>query len=156
MQFKFDANQEYQAAAVEAVVNLFEGQPNGSLLLVARLFDYLGMKSLYALEWAEYFRQLKENPNKELVTLYIGNQMNSTTYGMLTDLRDQRIARRVPRGMARRSHPIPAAERALPLGRGMGLLDGCATAADSAGVPRLERRRALPAAGVHPAQGEVR
>ena len=32
MQFKFDANQEYQAAAVEAVVSLFEGQPNGSLL----------------------------------------------------------------------------------------------------------------------------
>jgi hexosaminidase len=59
-----------------------------SLLLAARLFDYLGMKSLYALEWAEYFRQLKDNPKKELVQLYIGNQMNSTTYGMLTDLRE--------------------------------------------------------------------
>src|SRR5438093_6739725 len=59
-----------------------------SLLLAARLFDYLGMKSLYALEWADYFRQLKENPKKELVTLYIGNQINSTTYGMLTDLRE--------------------------------------------------------------------
>jgi hypothetical protein len=59
-----------------------------SLLLSARLFDYLGMKSLYALEWADYFRQLKENPKKELVQLYIGNQMNSTTYGMLTDLRE--------------------------------------------------------------------
>src|ERR1035437_337842 len=59
-----------------------------SLLLAARLFDYLGMKSLYAVEWAGYFRQLKENPNKELVQLYIGNQMNSTTYGMLTDLRE--------------------------------------------------------------------
>jgi hypothetical protein len=59
-----------------------------SLLLAARLFDYLGMKSLYAVEWADYFRQLKENPRKELVQLYIGNQMNSTTYGMLTDLRE--------------------------------------------------------------------
>jgi hypothetical protein len=59
-----------------------------SLLLAARLFDYLGMKSLYAVEWADYFRQLKENPSKELVQLYIGNQMNSTTYGMLTDLRE--------------------------------------------------------------------
>ncbi len=59
-----------------------------SLLLAARMFDYLGMKSLYAIEWAEYFRQLKENPKKELVQLYIGNQMNSTTYGMLTDLRE--------------------------------------------------------------------
>jgi hypothetical protein len=60
----------------------------GSLLLAARMFDYLGMKSLYAVEWADYFRQLKENPKKELVTLYIGTQMNSTTYGMLTDLRE--------------------------------------------------------------------
>ncbi|MEY2427714.1 MAG: hexosaminidase [Verrucomicrobiota bacterium] len=60
----------------------------GSFLLAARMFDYLGMKSLYAVEWADYFRQLKENPKKELVTLYIGNQMNSTTYGMLTDLRE--------------------------------------------------------------------
>jgi hypothetical protein len=59
-----------------------------SLVLAARLFDYLGMKSLYAVEWAEYFRQLRENPKKELITLYIGNQMNSTTYGMLTDLRE--------------------------------------------------------------------
>jgi hypothetical protein len=59
-----------------------------SLLLAAKLFDYLGMKSLYAVEWADYFRQLQENPKKELVTLYIGNQMNSTTYGMLTDLRE--------------------------------------------------------------------
>ena len=59
-----------------------------SLVLAARLFDYLGMKSLYAVEWAEYFRQLRENPKKELNTLYIGNQMNSTTYGMLTDLRE--------------------------------------------------------------------
>ena len=41
-----------------------------------------------ALEWAEYFRQLKEDPKKELVQLYCGNQMNSTTYGMLTDLRE--------------------------------------------------------------------
>jgi hypothetical protein len=59
-----------------------------SLVLAARLFDYLGMKSLYAVEWAEYFRQLGDNPKKELITLYIGNQMNSTTYGMLTDLRE--------------------------------------------------------------------
>lgn len=59
-----------------------------SLLVASRMFDYLGMKTLYAAEWADYFRQLKENPKKELVTLYIGNQMNSTTYGMLADLRE--------------------------------------------------------------------
>jgi hypothetical protein len=59
-----------------------------SVLVAARLFDYLGMKSLYVVEWADYFRQLRENPKKELVQLYCGNQMNSTTYGMLTDLRE--------------------------------------------------------------------
>src|SRR5439155_9526929 len=68
---------------------------------------------------------------------------------------DQRIARAVPRGLARRSHPIPPAERALPLGCRMGLLDGHAKAARSADPPRLERRRAVSAAGHNPAQNEM-
>ena len=59
-----------------------------SYLVSARMCDYLGMKSLYAVEWSDYFQQLKENPNKELVSLYIGNQMNSTTYGMIGDLQE--------------------------------------------------------------------
>src|SRR5438034_9767804 len=33
MQFKFDANQEYQLSAIESVVNLFEGQPQAKLEL---------------------------------------------------------------------------------------------------------------------------
>ena len=32
MEFKFDANQDFQVCAIDAVVNLFEGQPNESLL----------------------------------------------------------------------------------------------------------------------------
>jgi hypothetical protein len=32
MQFKFDANQEFQVKAVDAVIDLFEGQPHGQLL----------------------------------------------------------------------------------------------------------------------------
>ena len=59
-----------------------------SLLMAARLFDYLGMKSLYAVEWAGYFRQLKENPDPKLVTLFIGIQMNAQDHGMLADLMD--------------------------------------------------------------------
>jgi len=58
------------------------------LLLAARLFDYLGMKSLYAVEWAGYFRDLKANPESKLVDLYIGNQMNAQDHGMLADLVD--------------------------------------------------------------------
>jgi hypothetical protein len=46
------------------------------------------MKCLYAAEWDFYFRELQKDPKPELLTLYIGNQMNSTTYGMLTDLRE--------------------------------------------------------------------
>lgn len=32
MQFKFDANQEFQVKAVDAVADLFDGQPNSRLL----------------------------------------------------------------------------------------------------------------------------
>jgi hypothetical protein len=59
-----------------------------SLVLSARLFDYLGMKSLYAVEWAGYFRQLQANPDPKLVTLFIGIQMNAQDHGMLADLRE--------------------------------------------------------------------
>jgi hexosaminidase len=59
-----------------------------SLVLAARQFDYLGMKCLYAVEWAGYFRLLKENPDPQLVTLYIGIQMNAQDHGMLADLRE--------------------------------------------------------------------
>jgi len=59
-----------------------------SLLLGARMFDYLGMKSLYATEWADYFRILKNNPDPELVRLYLNTQMASQDHGMLADLMD--------------------------------------------------------------------
>ena len=59
-----------------------------SLLVSAQMFDYLGMKWLYALEWARYFRELKSNPDPNLVTLYIGIQMNAQDHGMMADLLD--------------------------------------------------------------------
>jgi hypothetical protein len=59
-----------------------------SLVLAARLFDYLCMKNLYAVEWVGYFRDLKANPDPKLVTLYIGIQMNAQDHGMLADLRE--------------------------------------------------------------------
>ena len=60
------------------------------------------------IEWADYFRQLKENPRKDLVQLYIGNQMNSTTYGMLTDLREMisELRDRLPRGRLDEATPF--------------------------------------------------
>jgi hexosaminidase len=59
-----------------------------SLMLSARLFDYLCMKCLYAVEWAGYFRELKANPDPKLVELYMGHQMNAQDHGMLADLRE--------------------------------------------------------------------
>ncbi len=59
-----------------------------SLVLATRLFDYVCMKNLYAVEWGAYFRELKTNPDPKLVTLYIGIQMNAQDHGMLADLRD--------------------------------------------------------------------
>src|ERR1039457_270423 len=68
---------------------LAPGDPTlNSPLLAARLFDYLGMKCLYAVEWAGYFRELKTNPDPKLVTLYIGIQMNAQDHGMLDKVLD--------------------------------------------------------------------
>ena len=67
-----------------------------SLLLSARLFDYLGMKRLYAVEWAGYFRELQANPDPKLVSLYLGNQMNAQDHGMLADLVDASSGLREP------------------------------------------------------------
>src|SRR4051794_20775303 len=46
--------------------------------------------------------------------------------------------------MARRSHSVPPAKRALSLGCGMGLLDGGAAARRAKGLAGLERRRTIP------------
>jgi hypothetical protein len=59
-----------------------------SLILAARIFDYLGMKCLYAVEWAGYFRELQKNPDPKLVRLFVGIQMNAQDHGMLADLMD--------------------------------------------------------------------
>jgi len=59
-----------------------------TLLLAARNFDYLGMKCLYAVEWAGYFRELRANPTPKMIELYLGNQMNAMDHGMLADLVD--------------------------------------------------------------------
>jgi hypothetical protein len=71
-----------------------------TFLLAARLFDYLGMKSLYAIEWAGYFRDLKANPDSKLEELYIGNQMNGQDHGMLADLVDTVSGLREPYRLA--------------------------------------------------------
>ncbi len=60
----------------------------GSLLLGARMFDYLAMKNLYAVEWAGYFRLLGEKPAEDLVSVYVHIQMSTQNHSMLADLMD--------------------------------------------------------------------
>ena len=80
---------ESAAEHVGRAMRLAPADPTlNSLRLAARQFDYLGMKCLYAVEWAGYFRLLKEKPDPQLVTLYIGTQMNAQDHGMLADLRE--------------------------------------------------------------------
>jgi hypothetical protein len=59
-----------------------------SLLLASRMFDYLGMKNLYAIEWSGYFKKLKESPTPELIDLYLRIQMEAQDHGMIADLID--------------------------------------------------------------------
>jgi hypothetical protein len=59
-----------------------------SLVLAARMFDYLGMKNLYAIEWARYFRELKQDFKPELASLYLVNQISVIDHGMISDLLD--------------------------------------------------------------------
>lgn len=59
-----------------------------SLVLAARIFEYLGMKNLFAVEWADYFRRLKDNPEPELIRLYLNTQIAAQDHGMLADLMD--------------------------------------------------------------------
>jgi hypothetical protein len=72
-----------------AARQLAPGDPTlKSLLVSAQIFDYLGMKCLYVVQWAKYFRDLKSNPDPRLVTLYIGIQINAQDHGMMADLLD--------------------------------------------------------------------
>jgi hexosaminidase len=59
-----------------------------SILLASRMFDYLGMKNLFATEWADYFKLLKDNPDPELIGFYLNTQIASQDHGMLADLMD--------------------------------------------------------------------
>ena len=67
-----------------------------SLMMAARLFDYLGMKCLYAVEWDGYFRQLQAKPDDALIRLYLGVQIVQQGNGMLADLTDMITGLREP------------------------------------------------------------
>ena len=67
-----------------------KGDPTtlSSLLLGARMLDYLGMKNLYAIQIAGFFEKLRENPSREQVNLLLRTQVSAQDHGLLYDLMD--------------------------------------------------------------------
>jgi hexosaminidase len=59
-----------------------------SLLLGARMLDHLGMKNLYAVEIAGYFRMLGPDAPREKVNLLLRIQTASHNHGLIQDLMD--------------------------------------------------------------------
>jgi hypothetical protein len=82
---------------IQRAMNLAPRDPTlPSLMMAARLFDYLGMKCLYAVEWQKYFKALRTDQDPKLITLYIGIQMNAQDHGMIPDLLDTITGLREP------------------------------------------------------------
>jgi hexosaminidase len=59
-----------------------------SLWLAARMLDYLGMRSLFAVEIAGYFRSIQEDPRPERVNLLLQGQTVSEDHSLVQDLMD--------------------------------------------------------------------
>lgn len=67
-----------------------------SLLLGARLLDYLGMKNLYAVEIAGFFEKLGPNPRPDLANLLLRTEVSAQDHGFLADLMDTLTELREP------------------------------------------------------------
>lgn len=59
-----------------------------SLLLGARMLDYLGMKHIYAVEIASFFDRLGPNPRRDLANLLLRTEVAAQNHGFLADLMD--------------------------------------------------------------------
>ncbi len=60
-----------------------------SLVVAARMLDYAGMKDLYALDIAGYFRMLGSHPSHDDVEFYLGWQSSARNHGRIMDLMDE-------------------------------------------------------------------
>jgi hexosaminidase len=59
-----------------------------SLLVSARMLDYAGMKYIYSLEMAGYFKLLGDHPNRADVQFYLGWESSSRNHSRIMDLMD--------------------------------------------------------------------
>lgn len=60
-----------------------------SLLVSARMLDYAGMKYIYSLEMAGYFKLLDDHPNRADVQFYLGWESSSRNHSRIMDLMDE-------------------------------------------------------------------
>ena len=60
-----------------------------SLVVAARLLDYAGMKYIYALEMAGYFKTLGRRPSRNDVQFYLGWEASARNHGRIMDLMDE-------------------------------------------------------------------
>lgn len=60
-----------------------------SLVVAARMLDYVGMKYIYALDMAEYFKMLGSHPSRADVDFYLGWESSARNHGRIMDLMDE-------------------------------------------------------------------
>jgi hypothetical protein len=60
-----------------------------SLLVVARMMDYAGMKYIFAQEIAGYFKTMGRKPSRADVQFYVGWQSGARNHGRVMDLMDE-------------------------------------------------------------------
>ena len=78
--------------AMESLLRASEAAPNDytlpSLQLAAAMLDYLGMKHLYAVEIADYFRRAGSKPGEKELWLCLHLAASSQSHGRIGDLMD--------------------------------------------------------------------
>jgi hypothetical protein len=87
-----DAQERLQRALV------LKGDPGSlsSLLLGARMLDYVGMKYIYAAEMADFWRQMGAHPSRSDLEFYFDNEISSEVHSRTADLMDAVMELREP------------------------------------------------------------
>jgi hypothetical protein len=72
-----------------ALVLKQDGYSLPSLMLGARMLDYAGMKYIYALDLAGFFKTLGSHPSRADVQFYLGWESSARNHGRIMDLMDE-------------------------------------------------------------------
>jgi len=81
--------EEAQDHLDRALVLTQDGYSLPSLMLGARMLDYAGMKYIYALDIAGFFKTLGTHPSRADVQFYLGWESSARNHGRIMDLMDE-------------------------------------------------------------------